>query len=169
MSAIANHVWAKYFLTCFCTFAIEIQVRPKERRSNEDPLVIYSFASYPSSIKVFPWYSLLCHSHSHLPSLSQPYMLVHKLKSGKQETISSIYHKYSHWSNLKLLLIVAPNIVQKQLDRDKELKDCQITIVIIPRRHKDKLFHFIKDQTRHYEVTVKPLLSGPGTLGETID
>ena len=96
-------------------------------------------------------------------------MFVHKLKSEKQDKISSIYHKYSQWSNLKLLLIVAPNIVQKQLDRDKELKDCQITIVIIPRRHKEKLFHFIKDQTRCYEVTVKPLLSGPGTLGETID
>lgn len=84
---------------------------------------------------------------------------MHEIKEDFGETAASIYSKYAHSPNLKLLLIMSSNITQKHLDDDKELKDCPITVVIIQRKCKHKLKEFTKNVTKQYEASVKPVIS----------
>ena len=144
-------------------FPIEIQVRLSDRTSESDGIKLYSLYCYPSSIKVFPWYQLVLYpNESDLSKLSKPHVLLYKIKKDVRETASSIYSKYAHSPNLKLLLILSSTITQKHLDSDKELKDCPITIVIIPEKYKHPLKDFTEDVTKQYEVSAKPVISAQG-------
>ncbi|XP_019855072.1 PREDICTED: uncharacterized protein LOC109583969 [Amphimedon queenslandica] len=138
---------------------VEIHVRSSDSRPGRERIILYSPASYPSSIKVFPWYQLVQSSDDFdLSNVLKPYVLLHKVKRHDRIRASSIYSKYAH-PNLKLILIMSSNITQKHLDSDRELIDCPITIVIIPHKFKHELKDFIADATKNYEASVKPVIS----------
>lgn len=131
----------------------------------ENETMVYGIASYPANPDTIPWYRLLPIKDDVIPSpsqLSQPHVVLHKLRISKSENISSIYQQHS-CSNLKVLLIIARGIRQEDLDKTGDIKGSHTVIVIIQRQYKDDLFNYLKDmKQKSYEATIRPLLEASG-------